>query len=129
STSPWPVTTPSAGNPVASALASCPSSTKVSASNSSAMRSRTYSLLAAASLAAARSGGSSVASRAAAISLPVTRSPCHDGRRRSRDRQAETAGDDQALHFGRAFADLQDLGVTVEPGHRELLHEAVPAED
>ena len=41
STRPCPVTTPSAGSPAASAFASWPSSTKVSASKSSAMRSRT----------------------------------------------------------------------------------------
>ena len=56
-TSPRPVTTPSAGSPSAMALASWPSSTKLPSSNSSAIRSRTYSLSAAASLAAARSSG------------------------------------------------------------------------
>ena len=45
------------------------------------------------------------------------------------DRQAEAAGDDHALHLGRALADLEDLGVAVEAGHRVLLHEAVAAED
>ena len=32
--------------------------------------------------------------------------------------QAEAAGDDHALHLGGALADLEDLGVPVEPGHR-----------
>ena len=64
-TRPRPVTTPSAGSPSASALASWPSSVKVPGSKSRSIRSRTKSLFAAASLAAARSVGASVRSRAA----------------------------------------------------------------
>ena len=65
STVPRPVTTPSAGSPVARALASWPSSTKVPSSTSSAIRSRTKSLFCPASLAAAFSGGRSDAVNAA----------------------------------------------------------------
>ena len=45
------------------------------------------------------------------------------------DRQAETARDQHPLHLGGALADLEHLGVAVEPGDRVLLHEAVAAED
>ncbi len=69
STRPRPVTTPSAGRPLAWAFASWPSSTNVPSSNSSASRSRTYSLCCSRSLAAPLSEGASVASRAAATSL------------------------------------------------------------
>ena len=44
-------------------------------------------------------------------------------------RQTEPAGDDHALDLGRALADLQDLGVAVEPRDGVLLHEAIAAED
>ena len=63
-TRPRPVTTPSAGRPSARALASWPSSVKVPGSKSRSTRSRTNSLPVAASLAAARSLGRSVRSRA-----------------------------------------------------------------
>src|SRR5664280_84358 len=43
--------------------------------------------------------------------------------------KAETARDEHALNFGGALADLQDLGVPVEPGDGVFLHEAVAAED
>ena len=66
STSPRPVTTPSAGNPSAVAFASTASSTNVSGSNSNPRRSRTYNLFWRASLAAPASVGPSAAARAAA---------------------------------------------------------------
>src|SRR5204862_393937 len=48
--------------------------------------------------------------------------------RPSLDREPEAAADHQALHLGGTLADLQDLRVPVEPGHRELLHETVAAQ-
>src|SRR5690606_21032207 len=44
------------------------------------------------------------------------------------DRQAQRASDEHALHLAGALADLEDLGVPVEPRHGVLLHEAVAAE-
>ena len=80
STRPRPVITPSAGKPPAVALASWASSTNVSGSNSSAKRSRTYSLCWRASLAAPASVGLLVAASASAnrratslIASPVSR--------------------------------------------------------
>ena len=46
-------------------------------------------------------------------------------RTRSGLREAETAGDEHALDLRGALADLEDLGVSVEPRHGVLLHEAV----
>src|SRR4051812_27964604 len=43
--------------------------------------------------------------------------------------QPQLAADDQPLHLARALADLEDLRVAVEAGHRRLVHEAVAAED
>src|SRR6185437_15101061 len=43
--------------------------------------------------------------------------------------ESEFAGDEHALHFRGAFADLKDLRVPVEPPHGELVHEPVTAED
>ena len=43
--------------------------------------------------------------------------------------QTEVATDDHPLDLAGALADLEDLGVAVEPGDRVLLHEAVAAED
>ena len=44
-------------------------------------------------------------------------------------RQAQFAGDEQALDLRGALADLQDLGVAVETADRVFVHEAVAAED
>src|SRR6266508_2683291 len=43
--------------------------------------------------------------------------------------QPEVLGDHHPLYLVRALADLEDLLVSVEPGDRELVHEAVPAVD
>src|SRR5439155_19967763 len=43
--------------------------------------------------------------------------------------EPEVLGDHHPLHLVRAFADLEDLLVTVEPRDRRLLHEAVAAVD
>ena len=67
STVPRPVTTPSAGSPLARAFANWPSSTNDPGSMSRAMRSRGCSLPAAASFAAAASGTRVVAARASRI--------------------------------------------------------------
>src|SRR5262249_51071684 len=53
-----------------------------------------------------------------------------DIHRRDLDRsETEVPGDDHALHFVRALADLQDLLIPVQPGDRRLLDEAVAAVD
>src|SRR5262245_36298487 len=44
-------------------------------------------------------------------------------------RQAEVAGDDQALDLAGALADLEDLGVPVLARHRRLVDEPVAPED
>src|ERR1035437_10186566 len=43
--------------------------------------------------------------------------------------QTEATGDDHALNLTGTLADLEDLGISVETGHRVLLYEAVAAED
>src|SRR5580698_5837545 len=42
--------------------------------------------------------------------------------------EPELAGDDHPLDLRGSLADLQDLGVPVEPRDRELVHEPVSAE-
>src|SRR5580765_1732745 len=122
STRPRPVTTPSAGSPAARALANWPSSTNEPGSNNSPIRSRTNSLCARASLAAAASDGARVASRAVRI-RSLMASFCL-----SLDREPEATGEDQPLDLRGALTDLQDLRVAIEPRDRVLLHEAVAAE-
>src|SRR5260370_6566465 len=43
--------------------------------------------------------------------------------------QTESPPDDQPLHFARAFADLENLRVTVETRNRRLVDESVATED
>ena len=121
STRPCPVTTPSAGSPVASAFASCPSSTKRACVEAAARSGRGRRACAAPRAWPPPSPAAPASPRAPRAS------PCPHGAFTD-DRQAEAAGDQHALHLGRALADLEDLRVAVEPGDRELLHEAVAAE-
>lgn len=51
------------------------------------------------------------------------------GERSSGHGQSETTRHDEALDLTRAFADLEDLRVPVEPRHRVVFDEAAPAED
>src|SRR5207245_9544293 len=46
-----------------------------------------------------------------------------------RELESEFPRDDHPLDLGSTLADLQNLRVAPEPGHRELVHEPVPAVD